>query len=191
MLYAYVAPALSEPDVPFADTATPAGEPLDLRTYLSTATVHQGARQCTAWTGNRWICGPKPWLWVGSYRGRVSAPQGPKWRSCIWAHPTAKSRKAVPLRITLPGVELQRELFGEVALLDVPRSGEPVDFEVAIDGKRVHRNTLRDDRGPRDWRQWTARTPGGRHDVTFTVSTRKPDWRHVCFTALTGREASP
>ena len=177
---------------PLVEAAPEAEEGESLREALSTAIVRHGERPCTQ-TGDRFVCGASPWLWVGRHVGRATSAEGPRWRPCIWAHPPdARNGRAVPVTITFPEVHLGAELHGEAAILDVPRSGEPVSFTVRVGARQRARLSLTDGRdGDRRWQTWTVPTgpdAGQRADVTFEISAPQPSWRQVCFTAFVGSE---
>jgi len=169
---------------------------LDLREYLSEATVRYGDHECERWTGNRWDCDLEPWLWVGKHQGRVSTPTGPEWRPCIWAHAQARNGRAVLLTITWNDVQWVGSLTGEVAILDTPVPGGPAQFRVLVDGEqrasvRVSNAANRRDH-ERRWKPWSVGAKsfgGGQHEVTFEITASDGSWRQLCFSARMEPEA--
>lgn len=165
---------------------------VDLRDHLVTATVGYGEAGCTRWTGNRWECGLKPWLWVGRYQGTATRDGRASSRPCIWAHAESDGGKAVPLKIRFEHLPLGNVVRGEVALLDTPRSGGPVEFSVSIDGQRGVRMRLTDDKNQRYWRDYRIDTRplrGRRVPIEFQITAKNASWRQVCFTGFL--EAAP
>lgn len=159
---------------------------VDLRERLHTARVRLGDRDCSRWTGIRWLCGPSPWHFVGRYRGRATTDRGVQDRACIWAHPWTRGRGPVQLSIAFPDVPIGSQLRGEAAILDSPRTGDTVEVKVLVDGKQRGRFRATDDRGRR-WRPWrvdTKRDAGRRAVVELRVSARDASWRHLCFTGF-------
>jgi len=151
---------------------------LDFRDRLDRAEVRYGDRRCETWTGNRWTCGLRPWHWVGRYTGAVTHNHETQHRACIWAHPAGGK----PLQIRFDAVPLGDALYGEAAILDVPREGGPVSLVVRVDERLVKTVRLHD-RG-KGWTAWRAPTKPGTGVVSFEISAGDPSWRHVCFTAL-------
>lgn len=72
------------------------------------------------------------------------------------------------------------EGYYAVAFLGRAGDGEPVHFDVRVDGELVHEGVTKLDRK----RYWLSQPlPEGRHDVKFTVRGRQSKERHFCFHA--------
>ena len=166
---------------------------LSLRDHLSEAKVTWGDDAGLGFTGQRWVSGLQPWLWVGPYRGLATTARGPEWRRCIWAHAAgpATGPKARPIRIRFDDLPPFTRVHGEAAILDVPREGGPLDFSVTVGTQRPVRRVLTDARGERQWTAWEAINVDGARSVTFEIAAASPDWRQFCFTAHLGQGLAP
>ena len=176
------------------DPNTPDGA-FSLRDVLEDATISYGESSCTQWRSNRWTCpnfeaAQQWWLWVGRYQGRITTPDGPEWRQCVWAHPHTENGRAVPLRIRFERLPTAERLFGEIGLLDSGRAEGPVDLSVQINGSQRRRVHLSRRADTRKWHPWSVslNVQSEAIDVVFEISTRDASWRHICLTAFLGAE---
>ncbi|MBT9554784.1 MAG: hypothetical protein IV100_02090 [Myxococcales bacterium] len=135
------------------------------------------------YTGVRWVSGLEDWLWVGPHAGLVTTDRGPEWRWCLWSHLPKGSAVPTPLTITFPVPAGVGRLHGEAAVLDTPRDGADVNFEVSAGEKRIA-HTLRDARGENRWLPYELLVPGEATELRFRLTATNADWRHVCFTAF-------
>jgi hypothetical protein len=164
----------------------------DLRDRLHEASVSYGNHTCKTWTGVRWWCGLRSWLWVGRYHGKLTGADGPTYRACIWAHPHAdKKGKSLPVRIVWPSIEFGSAFHGEAGLLDTPVTGGPARMSVRINNERpirVHIPSGSHHRPhERKWNEWNLNTEhikGKVGRLSFEITAPKHNWRHVCFTAF-------
>ncbi|MFT7624026.1 MAG: hypothetical protein ACI9WU_003212 [Myxococcota bacterium] len=181
-LIAWVGPLLGSAPAPDTEMA----ETTSLLWRIDTADVRYGAHRCTRWTGTRWDCQLEPWEWVGPYRGKATSPDGVQWKPCIWTHPRSKDGRPQPLTITFDNVPMDAGLSGHLAILDVPQSGDAVEFTVRVDNQQMARLRV-SDRKERRWTPWrVSPKPGVKTaSVRFELTSKKAAWRHVCFTAFT------
>ena len=135
------------------------------------------------YTGLRWISGLQDWLWVGPHAGLVTTDRGPEWRWCLWSHLPKGGPGPTPLTITFPAAPGGGLLHGEAAILDSPRDGADVTFEVIAGDKRVA-HTLGDVRGENRWQAYELALPDVDAEPTFRLTSANADWRHACFTAF-------
>jgi len=195
LAYAYCAPFCfpAYSNGALAEQFTQTTDGFSFRDRLSKATVQFGDTPCDRWTGNRWDCERDAWLWVGQHQGRVTTPQGPEWRRCIWAHAHASSKHDETLRISWSSLEWKGPLHGEVSILDTPVSGGPANFRVLVDGRQRASVRVTNERARRDherrWKPWSVPAiprESGEMDVVFEISASDGAWRQVCFTAHAG-----
>jgi hypothetical protein len=170
-------PSVTVPSVP----NTPPGS-TSLIDRLSDARVTWGDRS-GRYTGVRWVSGLEDWLWVGPHAGLVTTDRGPEWRWCVWSHLPKGGVVPTPLTIVFPVSAGMGRLHGEAAILDTPRDGADVTFEVSAGEKRVA-HTLRDARGENRWLPYELTVPDGATELRFHLTASNADWRHVCFTAF-------
>lgn len=185
VITAWVGPLLWARDAAvWGPASAEANDPNSLVDQLERATVSYGDHRCEQWTGNRWDCGLKAWLWVGRYPGQATTHKGPERRTCIYAHPKTENDKPVPLTVDFGDVAPGTAFFGEAALLDVPRTGGPASIKVMVDGRQRTVVRLTDEHG-RKWVPWRVETANAKPvRLAFEITARKADWRQVCFTAF-------
>lgn len=157
-------------------------ESASLLDRLSDARVTWGDRS-GRYTGVRWVSGLEDWLWVGPHAGLVTTDRGPEWRWCLWSHLPKGGAAPSPLTIVFPVTAGMGRLYGEAAILDTPRDGADVTFEVSAGERRVA-HTLRDARGENRWLPYELMVPSGATELHFRLTAPNADWRHVCFTAF-------
>lgn len=153
----------------------------DFREQLHQADVwiegRGGRRNCDTWTAGRWRCSSLDW----NYVGREILEIGGEPRSVIWAHPVGDAT----LVIEFPEVPVGRRLsLGTgFAASAFRRRGVPVSVVVEIDGKPVSHRQQQPLPGLFVERIDTAAFQGGRHRVSFRVSSSDNHGRHFCFSA--------
>lgn len=160
---------------------TPAQVLHDFRATLpraSVALVSDRRRTQCAKRGERFVCGPAPWSWVGLKLAEIDHRP----YRCIYAHPVAEAR----LRLTYPAVPLGRKIVGYTGIDDfASRRGEkaPVYLQVFL-GDTLARTIKQANEG--HWTRFevdTGTQRGEEQPVRFEVTTEDPRDRTFCFHA--------
>ncbi|HCF61085.1 MAG TPA: hypothetical protein DFS52_24200, partial [Myxococcales bacterium] len=139
-----------------------------------------GSEELCPRSGERHPCKRAGWLNVGAEIKEIAF----KPYRCLWAHPVGTE----PLVVEYTGVPLGKELrvlagiVGQIAFRT--ERYQPVTLAVKVDGELVTSLVVPPgEPGERRSTVGTERFAGGRHKVSFEVSTPDASMRHFCFDA--------
>ena len=130
----------------------------------------RSSEPCRGWDGLRFLCGPRPWHFVG----RHSAPLGRKHHACVWVHGVS----GADVSIQLGNLPETGRIVGYAGLVDGAGKRASVDVSVRSGGRRVVSTTLRADDGPHKLDARPSHGPVS--GLEIVVHTREDAWRQVC-----------